>query len=62
MIEIFGLQRELLGKFVLCADNYHNKNDQINQTINLIVKIVYLIKERQKILSACLENANLRIC
>ncbi len=54
-------QRRLLGKYVFCATNYKNKKDQINQTINLILKVIYLIKIDSKFLSSCLENANLRI-
>ena len=54
-------QRRLLGSYVFCANNYKNKKDQINQTINLILKIIYLIKIDQSFLSACLDNANLRI-
>ncbi len=54
-------QRRLLGEYVFCATNYTNKKDQINQTINLILKVIYLIKIDNKLLSSCLDNANLRI-
>ena len=54
-------QRRLLGEYVFCANNYKNKRDQINQTINLILKVIYLIKIDKNFLSACLDNANLRI-
>ena len=37
-------QRRLLGRYVFCSTNYLNKKDQINQTINLILKVIYLIK------------------
>ena len=54
-------QRRLLGRFVFCSTNYINKKDQINQTINLILKVIYLIKLDKSFLSSCLDNANLRI-
>ena len=54
-------QRRLLGRYVFCVTKYKNKKDQINQTINLIIKIIYLIKIDKKFLSSCLDNANLRI-
>ena len=54
-------QRRLLGKYVFCASNYKNKKDQINQTINLILKVIYLIKIDKNFLSSCIDNANLRI-
>ena len=54
-------QRRLLGRYVFCATNYKNKNDQINQTINLIIKIIYLIKIDKNFLNSCVDNTNLRI-
>ena len=54
-------QRRLLGKFVFCASNYKNKNDQINQTIKLIIKVIYLIKLNKNFLIACNENAKKRL-
>ena len=54
-------QRRLLGRYVFCSTNYINKKDQINQTINLILKVIYLIKLDKKFLISCLDNANLRI-
>jgi len=54
-------QRRLLGRYVFCSTNYINKKDQINQTINLILKVIYLIKLDKNFLSSCLDNANLRI-
>ena len=54
-------QRRLLGRYVFCSTNYVNKKDQINQTINLIIQVIYLIKLDKKFLSSCLNNANLRI-
>ena len=54
-------QRRLLGRYVFCSTNYVNKKDQINQTINLILKVIYLIKLDKKFLSSCLNNAKLRI-
>ncbi len=54
-------QRRLLGRYVFCSTNYINKKDQINQTINLILKVIYLIKIDKKFLISCLDNANQRI-
>ena len=54
-------QRRLLGKYVFCASNYKNKNDQINQTIKLILKVIYLIKLDKKFMISCNENAKKRL-
>ena len=54
-------QRRLLGKYVFCASNYKNKNDQINQTIKLIIKVIYLIKLNKKFTISCNENAKQRL-
>ena len=54
-------QRRLLGKYVFCASNYNNKNDQINQTINLIIQVIYLIELNKKFLISCNENAKKRL-
>jgi len=54
-------QRRLLGKYVFCATNYKDKNDQINQTIKLIIKIIYLIQLNKKFMISCNENAKKRL-
>ncbi len=54
-------QRRLLGEYVFCATNYKNKNDQINQTINLIIKVIYQIKLNKQFLISCNENAKQRL-
>ena len=54
-------QRRLLGKYVFCAINYKDKNDQINQTIKLIIKVIYLIKLNSQFLISCNENAKRRL-
>ena len=54
-------QRRLLGRYVFCATNYKNKKDQISQTVNLIIKIIYLIKIDKTFLNCCLDDAKLRI-
>ena len=54
-------QRRLLGKYVFCASNYKDKNDQINQTIKLIIKIIYLIQLNKKFMISCNENAKKRL-
>ena len=54
-------QRRLLGKYVFCASNYKDKNDQINQTIKLIIKVLYLIKLNKQFVISCNENAKKRL-
>jgi len=54
-------QRRLLGKYVFCASHYKDKNDQINQTIKLIIKVIYLIKLNKRFLISCNENAKKRL-
>ncbi len=54
-------QRRLLGKYVFCASNYKDKNDQINQSIKLIIKVIYLIKLNKKFMISCNENAKKRL-
>ena len=54
-------QRRLLGKYIFCASNYRDKNDQINQTIKLIIKVIYLIKLNKKFLVSCNANAKKRL-
>ena len=54
-------QRRLLGNYVFCANNYKNKKDQINKTIKLIIKVIYLIKLNKKFLSYCNDDAKLRM-
>ena len=54
-------QRRLLGKYVFCASNYKNKNDQITKTTNLIIKVMYLIILNKKFLVSCRENAKKRL-
>jgi len=54
-------QRRLLGKYVFCASNFKDKNDQINQTIKLIIKIIYLIQLNKKFMISCNENAKKRL-
>jgi len=54
-------QRRLLGKYVFCASNYKDKNDQINQTIKLIIKMIYLIQLNKKFMISCNENAKKRL-
>ena len=54
-------QRRLLGKYVFCVSKYKNKNDQINQTINLLIKVIYQIMLDKKFLISCNENAKKRL-
>ena len=54
-------QRRLLGEYVFCATNYKTKEQQIKETINIILNIIYLLKLDGKFLSHCKNNAILRI-
>ena len=54
-------QRRLLGKYVFCASDYKDKNDQINQTIKLVIKAIYLIKLNQQFMISCNDNAKKRL-
>ena len=54
-------QRRLLGEYVFCAHNYKDKNDQINQTTKLIIRVIYLVKLNNKFLISCNENAKKRL-
>ncbi len=54
-------QRRLLGKHVYCFTNFSNKNEQINGTIDLIIKIMYLMKLDNYFLKSCKENARNRL-
>jgi hypothetical protein len=55
------LKDDYLVDMFFCSTNYINKKDQINQTINLILKVIYLIKLDKNFLISCIDNANLRI-
>jgi len=54
-------QRRLLGKYVFCASTYTDKNDQINQTIKLVIKVIYLIKLNKQFMISCNDNAKKRL-
>ena len=54
-------QRRLLGKNIFCVTNYKNKKDQINQTINLIIKVIYHIKLNKSFVSSCITDANFKL-
>ncbi len=54
-------QRRLLGQHVYCYTNFSNKNEQINGTIDLIIKIMYLMKLDNSFLKSCKENARNRL-
>ena len=51
----------MLGKYVFCASNYKDKNEQINQTIKLIIKVIYLINLNKNFLISCNKNAKKRL-
>jgi len=54
-------QRRLLGQHVYCFTNFSNKNEQITGTIDLIIKIMYLMKLDNYFLKSCKENARNRL-
>ncbi len=54
-------QRRLLGQHVYCFTDFSNKNEQINGTIDLIIKIMYLMKLDNSFLKSCKENAKNRL-
>ena len=54
-------QRRLLGQHVYCFTNFSNRNEQINGTIDLIIKIMYLMKLDNSFLKSCKENARNRL-
>ena len=54
-------QRRLLGEYVFCVTKYRNKKQKINETVNLILKVIYLIKLDKTFLMTCKENSLLRI-
>ena len=54
-------QRRLLGNYIFCVTNYREKNEKIEKTINLILKILYFMKLDSSFLKNCKKNANQRI-
>ena len=54
-------QRRLLGEFVFCALNYKTKQQQIDQTVSLILKVIYLIKLDSNFILSCKKNASIRL-
>ncbi len=54
-------QRRLLGKYVFCATQYFTKEEQINNTLDLILKVIYLMKLDSNFLLDCKNNAKTRI-
>ena len=54
-------QRRLLGNYVFCATIYKNKEEQIKETINIILKVMYLMKIDKNFLISCEKNAKSRL-
>jgi len=54
-------QRRLLGQHVYCFTDYSNKKEQIDGTITLIVKVMYLMKLDKSFLKSCHVNARKRL-
>ncbi len=54
-------QRRLLGNNVFCATKYKDKEEQINETIKIIFKVLYLLKLDKRFLISCEKIAKSRI-
>ncbi len=54
-------QRRLLGEHVYCFTDFSNKKEKIDGTIDLIIKIMYLMKLDNSFLKSCKDNARDRI-
>jgi len=54
-------QRRLLGKSVFCITKFRNKKEQIQKTIDLILKTIYLIRLNDRFLASCQTNAKNRL-
>ena len=54
-------QRRLLGKYIYCATQSDTKEQKIEETIKLILKLIYLIKFDPKFLINCKKNASKRL-
>ena len=54
-------QRRLLGEHVYCFTDFSNKKEKIDGTIDLIIKIMYLMKLDNSFLKSCKNNARDRI-
>ena len=46
-------QRRLLGNYVFCATKYKSKDEQIQKTIEIIFKVIYLLKLDKNFLISC---------
>ena len=54
-------QRRLLGNNVFCATKYKNIEEQLQETIKIIFKVIYLLKLDKNFLISCEKNAKSRI-
>ncbi len=54
-------QRRLLGRSVFCATKYKNKKEQIQKTIEIVFKVIYLFKLDKNFLISCKEIARSRL-
>ena len=54
-------QRRLLGKNVFCATKYKSKDEQIQETINIVFKVMYLLKLDKNFLISCEKIAKSRL-
>ena len=54
-------QRRLLGNYVFCATKYKSKDERIQETINIIFKVIYLLKLDKNFLISCEKIAKSRL-
>ena len=54
-------QRRLLGEYVFCCTKYFNRDEQIDGTIDLILRVIYAIKLDNSFLKNCKQVAKKRI-
>ncbi len=54
-------QRRLLGNYVFCATKYKNNDEKIQETIEIIFKVMYLLKLDKNFLISCKKIAKSRL-
>ena len=54
-------QRRLLGNYIFCATNYKNQKQKIDETIKLIIKIIYFLQLDKRFLVAYEKESRVRI-
>ena len=54
-------QRRLLGDYVFCATKYKNSDEKIQETIDIIFRVMYLLKLDKNFLICCKKIAKSRL-